>query len=108
LGGITKIVWLPYLFGGANKEEAIMQISQFTYKDCPIELTVNNGFIAYTFTYNGKSYGVKNKIESKKVLNIASVAFNLALNAIETYEDLRLREGTTEARPEVVDSGKPE
>ena len=83
-----------------------MNISQFTYKDVTIDVTFNNGFLAYTFAYNGKNYGVKLDVSGRKVLDITNVAFQLALNAIETYENIRLREGDTTDRPETGDSPK--
>lgn len=83
-----------------------MNISQFTYKDITFDVIYNNGFLAYTFQYLGKTYGIKLDVSGRKVLDIASVAFQLALNAIETYENIRLREGDTEARPAPDDSAK--
>lgn len=83
-----------------------MNISQFTYKDVTIDVTFNNGFLAYTFMYDGKTYGVKLDVSGRKVLDITNVAFQLAINAIETYENIRLREGDTANRPEIGDSLK--
>jgi hypothetical protein len=65
-----------------------MQISQFTFKDTDVDLTYLNGWIAYTFEKNGKTYGGKVKVETKKHMDIISYAFNLALNLLETYEAL--------------------
>lgn len=80
-----------------TKRKQSMTISQFTYKDATFDVTFNNGYIAYTFEHNGKRYGIKLKPASKKTIDVASAAFNLALNAIETYENIRLREGDSEA-----------
>ena len=66
--------------------EVIMQISQFTYKDIDVDLTFNNGFIAYTFEKNGDTYGGKVEPPSRKNIDLISYAFNLALNLLETYE----------------------
>ena len=71
-----------------------MQISQFEYKDVLIDLTHHNGYLAWAFTYADKPYGAKVKVESKKTIDIASVASQLILNAVATYEDLRLPKGT--------------
>lgn len=84
-----------------------MKISQFTYKEVTFDVTFNNGFLAYTFNYLDKTYGIKLDVGGRKVLDIASVAFQLALNAIETYENIRLREGNTEDRPEIDNSEEP-
>lgn len=65
-----------------------MQISQFTYKDTNVDLTYNNGWIAYTFEKNHKTYGGRIKIETKKHMDLISYAFNLAINLLETYEAL--------------------
>jgi len=83
-----------------------MNISQFTYKDVTFDVTFNNGFLAYTFNYLDKTYGIKLDVSGRKVLDISSVAFQLALNAIETYENIRLREGNTKARPKTKNSTK--
>lgn len=68
--------------------EAIMQISTFTYKGQDIEVTLNNGFLAYALSYNGQSYGAKVKLPSRKTKDVVDHTFNLLLNAIETYEQL--------------------
>jgi hypothetical protein len=67
-----------------------MQISQFTHGDVTIELTFHNGFLAWSFSYADQPYGAKLEVKSKKVIDIASIAAQLMINAIETYEDLRL------------------
>ena len=84
-----------------------MNISQFTYKDVTFDVTFNNGYLAYTFQYDGKTYGIKLDVSGRKVLDIASVAFQLAINAIDTYENIQLREGATEARPATSDNTQP-
>lgn len=83
-----------------------MNISTFEYNDATFELTYNNGFLAWGFDYNGKQYGSKVRVSGKKVLDIASIAFELALNAIKSYENLRLREGATGAGSASDDSSK--
>lgn len=77
-----------------------MNISTFEFDGTTFELTFNNGFLAWGFDYHGKQYGTKVKIPSKKVIDVASVAFELALNAVKSYEDIRLRAGAEEDRPE--------
>ncbi len=49
-------------------------------------MTFKKGFIAYTFNYDGKSYGSKVKLESRGVMDIMSVASLLIIQAIETIE----------------------
>lgn len=75
-----------------------MNISTFEYNGATFELTFNNGFLAWGFDYNGKQYGSKVKVSGKKVLDIASIAFELALNAIKSYENLRSGDRATEDR----------
>ena len=65
-----------------------MQISTFTYKGQDIEVTLMNGFLAYSFNYEGKDYGAKLKLPSKKTKDVVDHSFGLLLNAIETYEQL--------------------
>lgn len=65
-----------------------MNIHTFTLKGKDIEVTYNNGFLAYTFMFNDQPYGQKMKPESKKVLDIASCTYLLLINALETMEQL--------------------
>lgn len=65
-----------------------MKISTFTYKGQDIEVTLNNGFLAYTLSFDGKEYGAKVKLPSRKTKDVVDHTFNLLLNAIETYEQL--------------------
>lgn len=66
--------------------EAIMQISQFEFKDTDVDLTYQNGYIAYTFEKEGETYGGRVKPPSKKHMDLISYAFNLAINLLETHE----------------------
>ena len=70
-----------------------MQISQFEYKDTTLEITYQNGHLAWAFELDGKNYGARTKVNGKKTIDVASTAANLLLNAIATYEDLRLSQG---------------
>jgi hypothetical protein len=83
-----------------------MIILQYPHKDTTFDVTYNNGFVAYSFFYNGKPYGNKVKVPSRKAIDIIGASFLLATNAIETYENIRVREGNTEDRPEADDSDK--
>lgn len=68
--------------------EAIMQISQFQFKDTDVDITYQNGYIAYTFDKEGETYGGKVKPPSKKHMDLISYTFNLAINLLETHEEL--------------------
>jgi hypothetical protein len=65
-----------------------MKISTITIGDFDIEITYNKGKLAYTFEYDGQSYGQATKLESKDVLTIASTVAVLIVNAIETRKEL--------------------
>jgi len=65
-----------------------MKISIFELKGEEINLTFNNGTLAYTFEHEGNRYGNAVKVESRKALDIASSAFGLLTNALETIEKL--------------------
>lgn len=64
------------------------RISTFTLKGKDIDLLYNNGALAYSFEHNGKAYGNKVELPSKKVMDIASAVFLLLTNALETSEAL--------------------
>ena len=68
--------------------KAIMNILTFTYKGQDIDVTVNNGFVAYSFIQDGQSYGAKVKLPSRKTQDVVAITSNLIINAIETYEEL--------------------
>lgn len=76
-------------------------IATFTLRDTDINIMYNDGQLAFTFDYDGKSYGQKVTLQSKKILDIVSASFLLFTNALETREKLdednRLREGTQTA-----------
>ena len=83
-----------------------MDIAQLTYKDVVFDVTVKNGYVAYVFQYNGESYGIKAKPATRSTMDIVATTFNLAINAIESYENIRLREGDTKDRPATDDTPK--
>lgn len=64
------------------------RISTFTLKGKDIDLLYNNGFLAYSFEHDGQSYGNKVKLESRKVVDVASATFLLLTNALDTREAL--------------------
>lgn len=61
-------------------------VSLFEYKGTEINVIIKNGFLGYTFEKDGKTYGNKVKLEKRDTQHIASVAFLLVLNLVETYE----------------------
>lgn len=63
-------------------------ISTFTYKGQDIDVTYRNSYLAYSFEKDGNAYGLKVKVTKRGVLDIASVTFQLILNAVETLEAL--------------------
>lgn len=61
-------------------------VSLFEYKGMEVNVIAKNGFLGYTFEKDGKTYGNKVKLEKKDVQSIASIAFLLFLNFVETYD----------------------
>jgi hypothetical protein len=84
-----------------------MKILQFSHGEAMFDVTYNKGYVAYSFSYNGTPYGNKVKPQSRKMIDIIGASFLLASNAIQTYEDIRLREGTPEDGPTTDDSEEP-
>lgn len=64
------------------------RISTFTLKGKDIDLLYRNGFLAYTFEHEGKNYGNKVKLASRKVVDVASATFLLLENALSSLENL--------------------
>lgn len=66
------------------------KIVQLTLPDSlEIDLLFENGKLAYTFQYDGKSYGNAVKIPSRSVDDIASACLVLFTNAVETNRELK-------------------
>lgn len=63
-----------------------MNINTFTLEGKEIEMTFNNGFLAYSFTHDGQTYGQKIKVESRSVMSISALTFLLLENALETIK----------------------
>lgn len=63
-------------------------IYTFSWKDQDIDLTYRNGHLAYTFLKGKESYGIKVKVKSRSVMDIAGATFQLLTNAIETIDKL--------------------
>lgn len=65
------------------------KISTFILKGQSIDMLYNNGKLAYTFEFGGKSYGQKVEVKSRSIIDIASAAFLLLENALETIEAVK-------------------
>ena len=66
-----------------------MDISTFTLEGEEVGLTFTNGFLAYSLTYNGQPYGIKTKLKSRKVMDVAAATFLLLTNAADTIKALK-------------------
>jgi len=71
---------------GEGHLKAIMQISTFTLNGLDIDVTYHNKSVAYTFERNGKHYGYKINLESKKIMDIVAATSLLLISALETKE----------------------
>lgn len=69
------------------------KINTFTIEGIDIDILFKNGFLGYTFQFEGKPYGQKVKVKSKSVVDITSATFLLIENALATYK--KLNESTT-------------
>lgn len=66
------------------------RVSQITLPNgLEIELYFHKGQLAYSFEYNGQSYGTKITLPSKSIIDIASACLVLFTNAEETYKELQ-------------------
>lgn len=66
-----------------------MKISIFTYREVDIELTLNNGFLAYSFELQGP-HGLKVNVGKRpKTLDIMNATTQLIINAIETINKIK-------------------
>lgn len=64
------------------------KVNTFTLEGQDIEMLFQNGFLAYSFEFKGKTYGQKVKLKSKSVEDISSATFLLIENAISTLKEL--------------------
>ena len=64
------------------------KINTFSLEGFDVEMLYKNGFLAYTFEFNGKPYGQKVKLKSRKVEDVASATFLLLENALSTHKQL--------------------
>lgn len=64
------------------------KIQTFTLEGFDIDILFQNGFLGYTFEFDGKPYGNKVKVKSKSVIDITNATFLLIENALSTYKKL--------------------
>jgi hypothetical protein len=64
------------------------KINTFSLEGFDIDLLYNNSFLAYTFEFEGKPYGLKVKVKSRKVEDITTATFLLIENALATHKKL--------------------
>lgn len=74
------------------------KIQIFTYKEKEISVLYDKKNLAYTFEQDGKTYGYKMELQSKKLTDIISVTWLLLQNAIESIEALAHDTNTTSER----------
>lgn len=65
------------------------QISQTVFKGQEINFLLDKGFLGYSFGYDGRNYGLKVPIKTKKRQELVDATAVLFINAIETYEKLK-------------------
>jgi len=65
------------------------KIATFTLQGHDIDFLVYKKELGYTMKIEGKDYGQKVKLESRKVIDIASAVVLLLINALETHEQIK-------------------
>lgn len=63
-------------------------ISQIPYKGIDINFMEEKGFIGYSFGYQGRNYGQKVPVNTRKRAELIEAIGALFINAIESYENL--------------------
>jgi hypothetical protein len=63
-------------------------IHTFTVEGKDLDLLYKNGSLAYSFEHEGKPYGNKVVLTSRKVIDVASATLLLLINALETRKAL--------------------
>jgi hypothetical protein len=88
------------------------KINTFTLEGFDVDVLYQNGYLAYSFEFDGKPYGQKIKLESKSVVDISTVTFLLLENALATHKKLnennRLRKGAKSSKSRLSDNTKSE
>lgn len=65
-------------------------ISVIPYKDIEINFMEEPGFVGYSFGFQGRNYGQKVPLDSKKRVDLINALGALIINAIESYENIKL------------------
>lgn len=66
-----------------------MDIYTFRYKDVDIDILYKNKAVAFTFEIDGKKYGNKVAVPSRKAQDIINASFLLFTNAAESIEAIK-------------------
>lgn len=69
-----------------------LKVQSFTLKGIDIDIMYNRGSLAYTFLYDGKTYGISLKVETKTIENIVACTFQLLTHALESLEAIKSHE----------------
>lgn len=64
------------------------KINTVTFLGKDIDILFQNGFLAYSFSHNGETYGNKVKLASKSVIDITSATALLLINAHDSIIEL--------------------
>lgn len=64
-------------------------ITQINYKETVINFMIQKNFVGYSFEVDGKSYGQKSELKTKKKDEIVAITAALTINAISSYDALK-------------------
>lgn len=82
-----------------------LKVQSFTLKDLEVDIMYNKGHLAYTFMKDGKSYGIKLKLEKRTVENIVACTFQLLTHALGSFEALKQENENTRLSTGVKKAG---
>lgn len=63
-------------------------INQIKYKETDFNFMVEKNYVGYSFEKDGKSYGQKTELKTKKRNELIATVATLTINAIETLQAL--------------------
>ena len=64
-------------------------ISQIPYKEIEINFMEETGAVGYSFGFEGRNYGNKIELKTKKRLELIEATGALIIQAISSYENLK-------------------
>lgn len=64
-------------------------ISQVKHEDTTINFMIKKQEVGYSFEFEGKSYGHKTELKSKKRDELVAVVAILTINALESYKAIK-------------------